>query len=98
METKRRTYTTEFKREALELWGSTGKSAARIESDLGITNGLLAKWKQRAEAEGQAAFPGKGRMSAEQERIRKLERELAIAKQERDILKKAVAIFGKDEK
>ena len=98
METKRRTYTAEFKQEALELWKSTEKSANRIESHLGITHGLLAKWKQRSEADGQEAFPGKGRMSVEQVRIRELERELAIAKQERDILKKAVAIFGKDEK
>jgi transposase len=74
------------------------KSANRIENDLGITHGLLAKWKQRAQADGQEAFPGKGRMTAEQARIRELERELIVAKQERDILKKAVAIFGKDEK
>lgn len=97
METKRRKYSAEFKRESLELWKSSGKSASKIERELGITNGLLAKWRQQSQPAGKEAFPGNGKMTAQDEKIRKLERELAITKQERDILKKAVAIFGKDE-
>jgi len=95
---KRRAYPADFKREALELWNSTEKSSAQIERDLGITPGLLAKWKQTAQTNGDAAFPGRGRLTDDQEYIRQLERELAVTKQERDILKKTVAIFGKDEK
>lgn len=94
MTTKRRTYTDEFKREAVRLWETTDKSAAAVEAELGITHGLLNKWKARMKAEGETAFPGRGRLTPEQEKIRQLERELVIAKQERDILKKAVAIFS----
>ncbi len=94
MTTKRRTYTDEFKREAVRLWETTNKSAATVEADLGISHGLLNKWKARLKADGEMAFPGRGRLTPEEEKIRQLERELAIAKQERDILKKAVAIFS----
>ena len=93
MTTKRRTYTDEFKREAFHWWETTDKSAAVVASELGITPGLLNKWKTQLKVEGQLAFPGRGRLSAEAERIQQLERELVIAQQERDILKKAVAIF-----
>jgi len=47
MDKQYRTYTEEFKREALELLKSSGKSAARIERELGITKGLLLKWRTR---------------------------------------------------
>ncbi len=94
MTRKRRTYTDEFKREALRLWESSGKSANAIELELGMSSGLLNKWKMKAQAAGENAFPGQGRLTPEQEEIRQLRRELAIAQQERDILKKAVAIFS----
>lgn len=47
MNKKRRRYTEAFKLEALELLESSGKSAAQIERDLGITQGLLVKWRDR---------------------------------------------------
>ena len=92
--TYRKVKTNEFKREAVRLWETTDKSAATVEAELGITPGLLNKWKAHLKADGEMAFPGRGRLTAEEEKIRRLERELAIAKQERDILKKAVAIFS----
>ena len=46
MKQQRRTYTREFRREALQLWQSSGKSAGQIQEDLGITHGLLYKWKR----------------------------------------------------
>lgn len=94
MARKRRTYTDEFKWEALRLWESSGKSAQIIERELGMSSGLLNKWKMKAEADGGEAFPSRGRLTAEQEEIRQLRRELVIAQQERAILKKAVAIFS----
>jgi transposase InsO family protein len=57
---KRRTYSREFKLEALRLWQTTEKSAREVEEDLGITRGLLYKWKRKFKAEGEKAFPGKG--------------------------------------
>jgi transposase len=90
----KRTYPAEFKQEAVRLYETTDKSIREIERELGITHGLLNKWKRQLKNEGQSAFPGRGHLSPEQEKIRQLERKLAIAEQERDILKKAVAIFS----
>jgi transposase len=94
MKKTRRNYTREFKREAVRLLETSGKSAAQIERDLGIGAGCLWRWKQEFSASGEQAFPGQGRLTPEQGRIRQLERENEILRQERDILKKAVAIFS----
>lgn len=94
MTRQKRTYLPEFKQEAIQLWQSSGKSATSIESELGITHGLLSRWKRKQDENGQNAFPGKGRLMPEQEKMRHLEKENAILRQEREILKKAVAIFS----
>jgi transposase len=94
----RRTYTREFKLEALRLLESSGKSAAQLERELGIGAGNLYRWKRKFGQDGEDAFPGHGRLTPEQERIRQLERENEILRQERDILKKAVAIFSHPKK
>lgn len=94
MTRQKRNYSPEFKQEAIQLWQSSGKSATAIESELGITHGLLSRWKRKQDKNGQHAFPGKGRLMPEQEKMRQLEKENAILRQERDILKKAVAIFS----
>ena len=93
MTKKRRSYTTEFKLEALRLLETSGKSRSEIERDLGIGQGCLCRWKQKYAEMGVGVFLGHGRRSPDQERMRQLERELKIVRQERDILKKAVAIF-----
>ena len=90
----RRTYTDEFKREAVQLLGTSSKNARQIEGELGIGKTCLSRWKRELEVKGQQAFPGQGHVAPEQERIRELEREVEILHQERDILKKAVAIFS----
>jgi transposase len=95
MTKQRRTYTREFKVEALRLLETSGKSAAQIERELGIGDGCLGQWRRKLAADGEYAFPGHGRLTPEQEEIQKLKRELEIARQERDILKKAVAIFSR---
>ena len=94
MKKERRQYSREFKLEAIRLWQSTEKSAREVEDDLGITRGRLYRWKRELEAQGEDSFPGHGRMPAADEELRRLRRELEIIKQERDILKKAVAIFS----
>ena len=95
-----RRYTKAFKLEALELLESSGKSSAQIERDLGITKGLLLKWRDRYQVKKQN---GEARLEpsdleAAQAENRRLRRQLAIAEQERDILKKAVSIFSKMER
>ena len=47
MTTQKRTYSAEFKQEAVRLWETSGKSAMEIERELGITHGLLNKWKRQ---------------------------------------------------
>jgi len=78
MTPKKRTYPAEFKQEAVRLWETTGKSDMAIERELGITHGLLNKWKRKLKDEGAAAFSGRGHLTPELEKIRQLERKLAI--------------------
>ena len=98
MAKNQRTYTREFKIEAVRLLESTGKSQAEIERELGIGFSNLSRWKRQYGEHGEEAFPGQGCLTPEKERIRRLERENEILRQERDILKKAVAIFSKPSK
>lgn len=94
MEKPRKQYTREFKMEAVQLLKTSGKSASQLEQELGIGKGNLYRWKKEFVADGKDAFPGHGRLTPEQEEIRRLKRELEITRQQRDILKKAVAIFS----
>lgn len=91
---QKRTYTAEFKREAIRLYETTDKSMAQVERELGITPYLLSKWVRKHRQAGEQAFPGRGNLPEDEQRVRELEREVAILRQEREILKKAVAIFS----
>jgi len=90
----RRQYSREFKQEAVQLLETSGKSASELERELGIGKGNLWRWKREFAADGEDAFPGQGRLTPDEERLRQLERENEILRQERDILKKAIAIFS----
>lgn len=92
--TERKHYTREFKFEALELWRTSGKPAAHIERDLGIHKGQLHAWKRQFEKQGTDAFPGHGYLPEPEAELRRLQRENAVLRQERDILRKAIAIFS----
>lgn len=92
---ERRKYTREFKLEAVRLYESSGKSMRAVESELGITPYLLAKWVQEFRQGETDAFPGKGKLREGDAELQRLRRENEILRQERDILKKAVAIFSK---
>ena len=94
MKKPRRQYTREFKMEAVRLLETSGKSVSELERELGLGKGNLWRWRKKFAADGENAFPGQGRLTPEQERIRRLERENEILRQQRDILKKAVAIFS----
>jgi transposase len=98
MTKKTRTYTGEFKIEAVSLLKRSGRTQAEIADALGISQTSLSRWKMELAEEGERAFPGRGRLAPEEERIRQLERENEILRQERDILKKAVTIFSQQSK
>ena len=95
MSDQRRKYTREFKEDALRLLKSSGKTATAVAADLGIDRSLLSSWKRDFEKAGPEAFPGNGRPSAELAQIMDLKRRLAVAEEERDILKKALGYFAK---
>lgn len=93
-----RKYSQEFKLEALELLQRGDKSAGQIERELGITPGLLVKWRVRYQIvakEGQAPQIGPSDMEAAKAEIRRLQRELANVQEEREILKKVLNIFSR---
>ena len=92
----RRVFTREFKVEAVELLINGNKKAVEVARNLGIRVELLYRWKNEYVSGRAEAFPGMGHLAdPEEERMRKLERELASVTEERDILKKALAIFSK---
>ena len=93
---KNRTYSKDFKVEALRLYASSHKSAAQIEDELGISRGRLAHWRQQYRQQDQQAFVGSGHQPKPEAELRRLQRELAQVKEERDILKKAVQFFSRE--
>lgn len=87
-----RTYTAEFKRDAVALALRDGVPKAA--ETLGINDNILYRWRREAREDGDEAFRGKGVMTAEQAELARLRRELANAKEDNLILKKALAIFS----
>ena len=96
----RRKYSKEFKLEAIRLYESGERSAAEIEQELGITTGLLWKWRKAYEQEAhkEDVFRGQGKRTAAEERIRQLERENRLLKQDKEILKKVLKMYSKDDR
>jgi transposase len=93
-----RKYTEEFKLEALELLKSSGKTARQIERDLGITAGLLVKWRDRYQViskDADQVHLELSDMEAAKREIKRLQRRLAEAEEEREILKKTINIFSR---
>ena len=94
--TKRKTYTREFKIEALRLLESGEKPRAQLIRELGIRPNLLGKWQKEMQAKGVKAFRGPGRRSADSDELAALKRENERLKEEVEILKKAAAYFARD--
>ncbi len=100
-ETKRQ-YTSEFKIEAVRLVKESGKSLSQVARELGVRADLLRKWKRQVEERAglpeRDLFPGNGKLASQDEELRRLRREVATLRQERDFLKKAAAYFAKESK
>ena len=92
---RRKTYTREFKLEAIQLTETSDKSIAEIERDLGLGVGQIHHWRRQLANCGEEAFPGKGHLKPQDELIRQLRRENDILCQERDILEKAISVFAR---
>ena len=96
MARQRRSYTREFKVEAVKLVTEKGYSVAEAARSLDIGETLLRSWKQALESQGDQAFPGNGNLPAVEEELRRLRAENKRLQMERDILKKATAFFAKE--
>jgi transposase len=95
---KSRNYDKGFIRNAVNLCKTSDKSRKAISEDLGIPSSTLASWVEADEMDGKEAFPGKGHLKPSDAEIAQLRKELAIAREERDILKKALGIFSSQRK
>lgn len=95
MAVERRKFTEEFKREAIQLMETSGKSIAEIARDLGINDNNLYRWRGLYGNQSQANTNGSvGEMEAE---LKRLQREVEVLRQERDILKKAMSIVSRSQ-
>lgn len=96
--TKNKSYSKEFKLEAVKLVLEKGLSRSRAAQDLGVSVSALALWVRQFSENGTHSFPGSGKLLPRDEEIRRLEQELRRAEMERDILKKALVYFSDLEK
>jgi transposase len=90
----RRQFTAEFKRDAVDLVRTTGRPIAEIARELGIYDSTLGNWVRQDRID---RGEQDGRSSDEQARLRELERENAKLRMERDLLKRTVAFWVKEQ-
>ncbi|BAC17056.1 transposase [Corynebacterium efficiens YS-314] len=91
-----KTYTEEFKRDAVALYeNSPGASIQTIATDLGINRATLANWVKKYGTATPSETPSPASVT-EAERIRQLEREVSRLREERDILRKAAKYFAEE--
>jgi len=95
---KHRTYDRQFKEEAIRLVTEGGRSVSDVAHGLGIHENLLRTWKRKYKEDPSGSFPGKGHLKPEEEELKRLQKENANLKEDREILKKALAIFSKHPK
>jgi transposase len=94
----RKQYSKEFKLDAISLVLEQGYKRSEAAKSLGINVTMLGRWiKEHQQDQGQS-FRGNGKLTAEQEEIRRLKEENKRLKMEKEILKKATAFFAKETK
>jgi transposase len=96
MARQRRSYTSEFKVEAVKLVTEKGYSVAEAARSLDVGETLLRSWIATLQEKGPDAFPGNGRLNPHEEELRRLRAENKRLLAEREILKKAAAFFAKE--
>ena len=97
MAKQKKTYSEQFKRDAIRLQEASGKSNGQIEQGLGLSHGLLRHWKKRYQVNDQTNELERSEIEQLKAELREAKRELRIAQQERDILKKTISTFSKDQ-
>jgi transposase len=92
----RRTFTREFKREAVKLVLERGVTTAQAARDLDVSVHVLREWIRLFRKDPTQAFPGAGQQKPDDVEVTQLRREIVRLRMERDVLKKAVALFAKE--
>ncbi len=97
MEAKRsyRTFDKDFKINAVKLVLEGSRSMTKIANEIGISPNTFTNWKKDYLKDKENSFPGKGYQKPDDAELTRLRRQLARVTQERDILKKAIAVFTK---
>jgi transposase len=90
----RRTYTREFKLQAVRMLSDQGLPVAEVARRLGVGENCLRNWRRAAQEQGDAAFPGQANPSPAEDELRRLRAEVQRLRAERDLLKKAAAYFA----
>ena len=93
-----RHFSREFKRHAVQLVTEHGRPVGQVARELDLHPNLLHLWRRAFLAQGEQAFSGKGRVKPEQAELRRLRKELEKVREQRDILKKALAVCSKQDR
>ena len=93
---KRRKYSAEFKREAVQMAMAPGIKVIQVARGLGINSNMLARWCRQLGQSGSKAFQGQGKPRDEE--MASLKRELARVTKERDFLREAAVFFARGSK
>ncbi len=89
----RRSFSKEFKRDAVALVRSSGRTIAEVARDLDLTESALREWARQADIDGGRR---EGLTTAEREELARLRKEVRVLREERDILKRATAFFARE--
>jgi transposase len=96
MAIKKKSYSKQFKIDAVKLVTEQGYKVTEAARNLGIHPNLLRKWRDQFQKDNDNAFPGKGHMTPEKEELDRLRKENKRLRMEREILKKAAAFFANE--
>ena len=98
MSTKRRRFSREYKLDVVRMVTESGHSVVDVSKELELRPDMIRRWVKQLAEDHEQAFPGVGRQRERDAELAKLRRELSRVREERDILKKAVAIFSDRER
>lgn len=95
-EQKRNSYSRAFKVDAIKLVEENGLSAREVSINLGLAPQMVERWVKEYKKDKTEAFPGVGQAKSTEKELYELKRKLKQTEEERDILKKALAIFSRE--